>query len=44
MARMVAGVKGDVPDWNYQANLVIAHGWLESAQNGFVSYKQPDEA
>jgi iron complex outermembrane receptor protein len=38
MARMVAGVKGSAYDWDYQANLVIAHGWLESAQNGFVSY------
>ena len=38
MARMVGGVKGSAYDWNYQANLVIAHGWLESAQNGFVSY------
>ncbi len=35
---MVAGVKGNTHDWDYQANLVIAHGWLESAQNGFVSY------
>jgi iron complex outermembrane receptor protein len=40
MLRMVGGVKGDVADWNYQANLVIAHDSLESVQTGFLSYKQ----
>ena len=38
MARIVGGVQGSAFDWNYQANLVIAHGWLESEVNGFVSY------
>jgi iron complex outermembrane receptor protein len=38
MARMVGGVEGTTHDWNYKANLVIAHGWLESQVNGFVSY------
>jgi len=38
MARLVGGVEGTAADWNYRANLVIAHGWLESANNGFISY------
>jgi iron complex outermembrane receptor protein len=40
MFRVVGGVKGDINDWNYQANVVIAHDTLESAQTGFLSYKQ----
>jgi iron complex outermembrane receptor protein len=40
MARIVTGVKGKVSDWDYQANLVLAHGWLDSEVNGFVSYNQ----
>ncbi|MDR6626260.1 TonB-dependent receptor [Caulobacter segnis] len=40
MFRMVGGVKGMAAEWNYQANLVIAHANLESAQSGFLSYKQ----
>ena len=40
MFRMVGGVKGTAAEWNYQANLVIAHATLESAQSGFLSYKQ----
>jgi iron complex outermembrane receptor protein len=40
MARIVTGVKGDTAGWNYQANLVLAHGWLDSQVNGFVSAKQ----
>ena len=38
MARMVGGVEGTAADWNYKANVVIAHGWLESANYGFISY------
>jgi iron complex outermembrane receptor protein len=38
--RMVGGVKGSAMDWDYQANLVIAHNSLESVQTGFLSYKQ----
>jgi len=38
MARITGGVQGTMADWDYQANLVIAHGWLESEVNGFVSY------
>jgi iron complex outermembrane receptor protein len=38
MARMVGGVEGNAKGWDYHANLVIAHGWLESEQNGFISY------
>jgi iron complex outermembrane receptor protein len=40
MLRLVGGVKGSAMDWDYQANLVIAHGSLESSLSGFVSYKQ----
>jgi hypothetical protein len=40
MFRMVGGVKGSAMDWDYQANVVIAHDTLESAQTGFLSYKQ----
>jgi iron complex outermembrane receptor protein len=40
MARIVTGVKGNAMDWDYQANVVLAHGWLDSEVNGFVSYKQ----
>ena len=38
MARMVGGVEGSAKGWDYHANLVLAHGWLESEVNGFVSY------
>ena len=38
MARIVGGVKGTAFDWTYQANVVLAHGWLDSKVNGFVSY------
>lgn len=38
MARLVGGVEGTAADWNYKANLVIAHGWLESANYGYISY------
>jgi iron complex outermembrane receptor protein len=40
MMRLVGGVKGSAMDWDYQANVVIAHDTLESAQTGFLSYKQ----
>lgn len=40
MLRLVGGVKGTAMDWDYQANLVIAHDSLESSQTGFISYKQ----
>jgi len=40
MLRLVGGVKGAAADWNYQANLVIAHDSLESTLTGFISYKQ----
>ena len=38
MARMVGGVEGNAKGWDYHANLVIAHGWLESENHGFISY------
>ena len=38
MARITGGVEGTAADWTYKANLVLAHGWLESANNGFISY------
>ncbi|HWU15033.1 MAG TPA: TonB-dependent receptor, partial [Caulobacter sp.] len=40
MLRLVGGVKGSAMDWDYQANLVIAHDSLESTLTGFISYKQ----
>jgi len=44
MARLVGGVEGSAADWNYKANLVIAHGWLESANYGFISYSALQDA
>nr|WP_295110210.1 TonB-dependent receptor [uncultured Caulobacter sp.] len=38
MMRLTGGVEGSAADWNYRANVVIAHGWLESVNNGFISY------
>lgn len=38
MARIVGGVEGTAGAWDYKANLVLAHGWLESENHGFISY------
>jgi iron complex outermembrane receptor protein len=40
VVRAVAGLKGSLWDWDYNANLVAAHSWLDSTLTGFVSYPQ----
>lgn len=37
-ARIVGDVSGQVGEWNYDAALVLNHEWLNSTQQGYISY------
>ncbi|HLY06857.1 MAG TPA: TonB-dependent receptor [Rhizomicrobium sp.] len=38
--RAVAGLEGSLWDWDYQANIVSAHSWLDSTTTGLLNYDQ----
>src|SRR5579871_1854866 len=38
--RAVAGLQGSLWDWDYDANLISAHAWLDSSVIGLLNYNQ----